>query len=228
LCPSYHVLTRIAPRSVVESASADGAWVALSPSLRGRLASLDASSSAADAARFSARFAPGAVLTCRVLAVDAPKRHVDLSTRAATADDDAALSRAGATFPGRVVRVVPAVGLYVQLPAHRSGRVALTGAPLLPALRVLRCSVRQNQNQNQRLRFVVLWFRCEDENCPIAVLFTHVRMKHNPLRSTERNINTQTRKHTQCCCASDALSACACIDAGSDTDTPHASFAPFF
>jgi hypothetical protein len=168
---------------VVESVSADGAWVALSPSLRGRLASLDASSSAADAARFAARFAPGAVLTCRVLAVDAPKRHVDLSTRAASADDDAALSRAGATFPGRVVRVVPAVGLYVQLPAHRSGRVALTGASL-PA-----CAARFALLSRSASAFV--WFRCEDENCPIAVLFTHVRMKHNPLRSTERNIHTK-------------------------------------
>jgi hypothetical protein len=113
---------------VVESVTADGAWVALSPSLRGRLASLDASSSAAEASRFGSRFAPGAVLACRVLTVDAAKRHVDLSTRASGDDDEAALARAGATFPGRVVRVVPAVGLYVQLPAHRSGRVALTGA----------------------------------------------------------------------------------------------------
>jgi midasin len=35
-------------------------------------------------------------------------------------------------------------------------------------------------------------FRCEDENCPIAVLLS-VRMKHNPLRSTERKASGVAR-----------------------------------
>jgi rRNA biogenesis protein RRP5 len=114
---------------VVDSVAPDGAWIALTPQLRGRLACLDGSADADEAKSFCARLQPGQSLRCAVLQVDAPRRHLDLTTRLAdAAAKPDAPPRVGDVLPGRVTRAVPGVGLYVQLPAHKAGRVALTGA----------------------------------------------------------------------------------------------------
>jgi hypothetical protein len=182
-------------RSIVESVTAECAWVALSPSLRGRLACLDGSADVAEAAAFPERFALGRVLQLRVLALDVPRRHVDLTLRATADAKEAAVG--GAPLPGRVVRVMPGVGLYVQLPAHRSGRVALTGA--LPAAPC----VHQSPSV-WRLRV----FRGEEELCPIAILLP-VRITQNPLRSTERSTAPRAERLGELLPSVRVLTACA-------------------
>lgn len=121
----------------LESCGEECAWLALAPSLRGRLAALDALTPAdvahpQQAQPLASRFAPGQPLRCFVLACDSERRHVDLGLAAPPADAGGPPAL-GASLPGRVAKVVPGVGLYVQLPQHRSGRVALTGAFPFPS-----------------------------------------------------------------------------------------------
>jgi len=86
----------------------------------------------ADPAITLGALAPGQPLRCFVLACDSERRHVDLGLAAPPADAGGPPAL-GASLPGRVAKVVPGVGLYVQLPQHRSGRVALTGAFPFPS-----------------------------------------------------------------------------------------------
>ena len=160
---------------VVDSVAPDGAWIALTPQLRGRLACLDGSADADEAKSFCARLQPGQSLRCAVLQVDAPRRHLDLTTRAAdAAAKPEAPPRVGDVLPGRVTRAVPGVGLYVQLPAHKAGRVALTGACICAASVWLWI-------------WLWLWLALSDQACgsavtkhdPIAVLLS-LRMKNQP------------------------------------------------
>ena len=116
----------------IDTVTDDAAWVALAPALRGRLAALDAVDDGhGDSAALTERFSAGQPVTCYVLACDAHKRHVDLSTApVAPGQDEDQAPGVGALVRCRVVKVVPGVGLYVQCRAprgaHLDGRIAMT------------------------------------------------------------------------------------------------------
>eukprot|EP01116_Phalansterium_solitarium_P003177 TRINITY_DN1386_c1_g1_i1.p1 TRINITY_DN1386_c1_g1~~TRINITY_DN1386_c1_g1_i1.p1 ORF type:complete len:2083 (+),score=1015.05 TRINITY_DN1386_c1_g1_i1:162-6410(+) len=136
---------------VVQSVSVDAAWVHVTRAVRGRLFVLDTSDDMHDLTFFQERYRPGQLVRCQVLSVDTAKRSLDLTLNSSAAAAHAesvgkskkkksakpqpqpqpTASRVkqlvpGAVVPGRVSKLVPGVGLMVQLGAHRYGRVHLT------------------------------------------------------------------------------------------------------
>ena len=113
------------------------AMVSLSPTLRGRLAAVDAFDLADPAAAANVKdvgegLTEGMHVLCRVLAATDGRRRVDLtlnlSSKAAGASARSAeldLSE-GDVVRGRVGRVLPGAGLLVQLGASATGRVHIT------------------------------------------------------------------------------------------------------
>eukprot|EP00958_Prasinococcus_capsulatus_P013529 scaffold1399_cov410-Prasinococcus_capsulatus_cf.AAC.8 len=120
----------------VESVSAEGVWVSLSPKLRGRVHPLDTSDSSEEVEALEDRFHSGECVKCRVLRVDMQKHAVDLSLRAAddkswsnwTMDaQQSVIPAVGAVLCGRVAPIGKDLnGLSVQLSAHSFGRVHVT------------------------------------------------------------------------------------------------------
>jgi len=106
----------------VQQVGGDCLWVALSPSLRGRMFVLEGSKDEDEAKKWTARFQVGQhIPKCRVMFRDLARRTLDLSLRAWTE------FKSGLILPGRVAKVLPgAGGLNVQLGARSFGRVHIT------------------------------------------------------------------------------------------------------
>jgi len=107
----------------VQQVGADFLWAALSPTLRARVFVLDAADDVATLQHFGSHFKPGQRLDgATVLARDLARRTLDLTLR----KEGGAKLKVGAVVPGRVTKLLPGVGLNVQLGARKFGRVHLT------------------------------------------------------------------------------------------------------
>lgn len=110
----------------INNISDKGAWVNISPAVRGKIRAIDISDDLSLAANLSYNFPLGSALRVRVLAVDPDKGHLDLTARSdGTASSltfaDIAL---GLVLPGRVTKVTDR-NIIVQLSEHVAGFVEL-------------------------------------------------------------------------------------------------------
>ncbi|XP_048585462.1 protein RRP5 homolog isoform X2 [Nematostella vectensis] len=109
-------------QAFVKSTSDNCIWMAINTLVSGRVELLHASNDVKVLRHLSSAFKPGNGHTCTVLDVDKDHEVLNLSL---TVKPDSQLSR-DQVVPGRVTRVMPTSGLFIQLPLHKSGLVALT------------------------------------------------------------------------------------------------------
>jgi len=106
----------------VKSATDHCVWMMASPSVNGRVELLHASSDFEVLKSLKTRFKPGDGYKCVVMNVDTERNLLDLSL---TVKPESAI-KAEQMLSGQITKVLPNRGLYVRLPTHKCGLVALT------------------------------------------------------------------------------------------------------
>jgi rRNA biogenesis protein RRP5 len=114
----------------VHQVTADGLWVHISPSVRGRVFILDVSNDLNILRNLTGHFRPGQGVKLKILRVDPEKQDLDLSIKALFQEKNAAATpqelKAGMVIPGRIARILLNRGLYLQLFSHTYGRAFIT------------------------------------------------------------------------------------------------------
>ncbi|EXJ55871.1 hypothetical protein A1O7_08802 [Cladophialophora yegresii CBS 114405] len=110
----------------VNNITDDCVWVNISPTIRGRIRTIDIADDLSLAANLPRNFPLGSAVRVRVLAVDPEKGHLDLTARSdGTAGSlDYGNIALGLVLPGRVTKVTDR-NIFVQLSEHVAGSVEL-------------------------------------------------------------------------------------------------------
>ncbi|KAK9823324.1 hypothetical protein WJX72_001906 [[Myrmecia] bisecta] len=115
----------------VAEVEADHMWMAISPSVRGRVFVLDTSDDLSQLRSFEDSYKLGQPLRCRVVRMDQKKHELDLSLRmepgekAGPSSSLAAKATPGTVLAGRVAGI-EGRGVMIQLGPHTLGKAALT------------------------------------------------------------------------------------------------------
>lgn len=107
---------------VVDRVTPDGVWVSVTCILKGRVFILDMSDSAKDIRDLSEKYAVGTAVTCYVKHVDTQKKALDLTL----VPNKGTEIKPGTVVLGRISKILPGVGVNMQLSPHTYGRVFIT------------------------------------------------------------------------------------------------------
>ncbi|XP_068709241.1 protein RRP5 homolog [Montipora foliosa] len=106
----------------VKEVTNNSVWMVLSPSVKGKVSLLHASSDLEVLTSLNTSFKPGYGYKCVVFDADTSREFLELSL---TVKPDSSIA-VGQLIVGRVTKIIPDQGLLVGLPTHKCGRVGLT------------------------------------------------------------------------------------------------------